>query len=378
MNSSTRAKMKRVPAMASQILSAARHYGTSPPRAFARFASLYFGARFSPNEIFLLGLLDRALTRVELNRFVSKQRMLEAQLSVNPREYFDRTEDKLCFAVHCAKHGLATPRVYATIGPTLSPSQTVEHLHGSADLVRFLQRMSISQVLLKPTHGAHGEGILRLHHRQQGIYDDTGRALSTRDIDRHLESLGYESWLLQELLLPDSMLSALSGTPHVQTIRVVTILDSSGEAQVAAAWLRLIGGGAGFDNFNFGQSGNLLAIIDIPSGRILRTLAAAEDGFGLVEVAAHPRTGRSFSSLSIPAWHEAQTLAIVAAKAFAPLVTIGWDIALTDRGPVLIEGNVTWDPLPGHPDLATIYRRLLEHRFAPGAGRHDRTQLPTR
>ena len=155
----------------------------------------------------------------------------------------------------------------------------------------------------------------------------------------------------------------------MQTIRIVTILEESGEAQIAAAWLRIIGGEAGFGNFNFGQCGNLLAIIDTPSGRILRTLAAAEDGFGLAEVVAHPRTQRSFSSCSLPAWQEAQALASIAARAFAPLVTIGWDIALTDHGPVLIEGNVTWDPLPGHPNLAAIYCSLLKHRRHATGGR---------
>ena len=153
----------------------------------------------------------------------------------------------------------------------------------------------------------------------------------------------------------------------MQTIRAVTVPRGFGRHPVAAAWLRLIGGGAGFDDFNFGQSGNLLAIIDIPSGRILRTLAVAGDGFGLVDVTVHPRTQRSFLSLTVPSWHEAQTLAIAAARAFAPLVTVGWDVALTDRGPVLIEGNATWDPLPGRSDLATIYRRLLELLSARGA-----------
>ena len=40
-----------------------------------------------------------------------------------------------------------------------------------------------------------------------------------------------------------------------------------------------------------------------------------------------------------------------AARAFAPLRTIGWDVAITPDGPSLIEGNVTWDPLPTKRDL---------------------------
>ena len=37
-------------------------------------------------------------------------------------------------------------------------------------------------------------------------------------------------------------------------------------------------------------------------------------------------------------------LAEQAARAFLPLRTVGWDIAVTPEGPTLIEGNPFWDP----------------------------------
>jgi hypothetical protein len=43
-----------------------------------------------------------------------------------------------------------------------------------------------------------------------------------------------------------------------------------------------------------------------------------------------------------------------AAVCFAPLRTIGWDVAITPDGFALVEGNVTWDPLPTREDLAAI------------------------
>src|SRR5690606_3589294 len=137
-----------------------------------------------------------------------------------------------------------------------------------------------------------------------------GDAWSTADVEAHIARSGYRSWLLQELVLPHPALSAISGTRHLQTIRVVTVLDQAGHAEAGAAWLRLIGGDAGFDNFNFGQSGNLLAPVGVATGRILRTLAADRGGFGLVEIASHPRTALPFASLSLPWWKEAHALAL--------------------------------------------------------------------
>jgi hypothetical protein len=46
----------------------------------------------------------------------------------------------------------------------------------------------------------------------------------------------------------------------------------------------------------------------------------------------------------VPCWDAACRLVRDAATAFLPLRTIGWDVAITDGDPVLIEGNVTWDP----------------------------------
>ena len=52
-------------------------------------------------------------------------------------------------------------------------------------------------------------------------------------------------------------------------------------------------------------------------------------------------------------WEEARALALRAAAAFAPLRTVGFDIAPTPAGPVLIEANAWWSWLPdteGGPD----------------------------
>jgi hypothetical protein len=51
-----------------------------------------------------------------------------------------------------------------------------------------------------------------------------------------------------------------------------------------------------------------------------------------------------FRGFAIPLWAEACALVERAALAFLPLRTIGWDVAVTPRGALLIEGNVTWDP----------------------------------
>ena len=53
-----------------------------------------------------------------------------------------------------------------------------------------------------------------------------------------------------------------------------------------------------------------------------------------------PATNKPFEGFTVPFYHEAVRLAIKAHKeVFSSLKHIGWDIGITNDGPVLIEGN---------------------------------------
>jgi hypothetical protein len=55
-----------------------------------------------------------------------------------------------------------------------------------------------------------------------------------------------------------------------------------------------------------------------------------------------PGTDRSFVGFKLPCWQDLKSVALRAAAAFPWARSIGWDIAISDRGPVLIEGNARW------------------------------------
>ena len=53
----------------------------------------------------------------------------------------------------------------------------------------------------------------------------------------------------------------------------------------------------------------------------------------------HPTTGARIEGTRLPCWEGVAALAVRAHEAFADRVLIGWDIAITEGGPILIEGN---------------------------------------
>jgi glutathione synthase/RimK-type ligase-like ATP-grasp enzyme len=63
----------------------------------------------------------------------------------------------------------------------------------------------------------------------------------------------------------------------------------------------------------------------------------------------HPNSGAQIQGRIVPQWAEMRDLAERAHRAFDDRVVVGWDIAPTPDGPILVEGN-------GGPDFDIIQR----------------------
>jgi hypothetical protein len=84
------------------------------------------------------------------------------------------------------------------------------------------------------------------------------------------------------------------------------------------------------------KAGGLIAPVELKSGR----LGEAWKGYGGGPCVRHPATGAEIAGRTLPDWPAAVALAERAhAVAFADYTLVGWDIGLTEDGPVLIEGN---------------------------------------
>ena len=59
-------------------------------------------------------------------------------------------------------------------------------------------------------------------------------------------------------------------------------------------------------------------------------------------VSNHPDNMQPFEDFQLPDWGELQKLIVAAHRQFAEFWTLGFDIGLTDRGPVLVEANPDW------------------------------------
>lgn len=122
----------------------------------------------------------------------------------------------------------------------------------------------------------------------------------------------------------------------VNTFRICTIL-TNGEPHVLYFYVRMGNGEKVVDNLH---SGGLTCPVDWETGKIKYQGYALFDKYYDV----HPNTGHPLVGAQLPFWKEAIDMCFEAAKSLPQVAYVGWDVGITENGPVLIEGN----PFPGH------------------------------
>lgn len=177
---------------------------------------------------------------------------------------------------------------------------------------------TMSIVFAKPSRGAEGKGVTRL------LVSDVDKTIQYC-IDNKLDTI--EEPITQHpdmnVLYPDA----------INTVRFITFIKN-GEVNVLGATLR-IGNGGYIDNAG---SGGVFASIDINTGK-LDSVAFDKVGNKLEK---HPITDQVIKGFQIPLWPKVIEICKKAALEIPDVRTVGWDVALTEEGPVLIEGNDRW------------------------------------
>ena len=78
------------------------------------------------------------------------------------------------------------------------------------------------------------------------------------------------------------------------------------------------------------------------SGRILRAIGKDPESGLLEEVVEHPETCTTLPGHALPAWRDTLKHVLSAASAFDEFPSLGWDVAISENGPVFIEINAYW------------------------------------
>jgi len=159
---------------------------------------------------------------------------------------------------------------------------------------------------------------------------------STDGLEVQAPGANVSSFLIEERIRPHPELAEFIG-PTLCTARVLTIVALDGSPRVVGAIFKVQPRAVGVDHLLYGA---VASWIDPETG----ALGPGRTRTHCDYVTVVPGTARPLVGYRLPLWPQVKQLALDAAAAFPLARGIGWDIAVSDRGAVLIEGNERWSP----------------------------------
>lgn len=184
------------------------------------------------------------------------------------------------------------------------------------DLEKFLSNNE--EFMVKPKDGLGGMGVYKEYKK------------NIKDINEFYNYLKNNNLFIEEYVKQNEDINKLC-KESVNTIRIMTF-SYNGKSEIVYAAMRIGNGVNNVDNFHQGGMG---CKIDLEKG-ILIGDAIDKD---LNHFVVHPKSKVKFDGFKIPYWEEAKKLVLDASKVNNNIHLVGWDVAITDDGPTLIEGN---------------------------------------
>ena len=327
--------------------------------SFYKALRLYVKDGFLPEEAYQYGFLYGNFVYGKHKKYISKKRMLNIQHKINPVSLEMLTEDKAIFYNICKKSNIPVPETIGIVfndspGFSVNNKKSFDRNTWSKFCLEYLP----NEFLIKPARGCYGRRIKIFKRNGMKFVDEMNNETDSEWIYNYMvNDKTYDCYIIQRRLKNHELLSKLSDTEALQTIRIITHINKDGKCFVIYAYLKPIVGKNIVDNQNYGRTGNLLSKIDITDGTIKSSVYMASNPYGIRPISKHPITGIDLFGFKIPEWEYACKAAIRAAEEFTPIRTIGWDVAITPDGPFIIEGNITWDP-PKFGDIQNIIEEI--------------------
>jgi len=238
------------------------------------------------------------------------------------------------------------PKTHGVFHPRFGWTADGQWLRTPEQLTTLLRSVGAVPLILKPRGGRMGNHILAIEPvispEEVQIRDAKGlwsvqTFLNRLPADAFNDFDGeYHGWLIQDRVRQHPDLNQLN-PDSLNTIRLISFLTLDGDCEIHYGLIRIGRKGSIVDNWT---QGGLSVVLDLDTGTlgsaIIKPKATAE------RIHHHPDSGFQFDGFQIPLWSKVTDLIKQAATTVSGVRSVGWDIALSEDGPLIIEANATW------------------------------------
>jgi hypothetical protein len=293
--------------------------------------------RISFGDFVRLRLFDPAFyAEAPLTEFVGYRRNCWICAKVNYRhDWFGLMSNKIAGSAYLSRYGLPVIPISAVYAPEF-PGGNPGLLSDRQQLEQFLSSSGNYPLFGKPVEGGQSLGSVGLRGfrtTERQIETSAGQWIELEKLLAEIEKNYHFGYVFQPLLRPDAAVARLCGE-RLACVRIITALTEDGPKIIRTCWKIPVGSNMAD---NYWRAGNLLAQIDLQSGRVLRVTSGA--GFEVRFHDKHPDTSARLIGFEIPQWQDMRQIALNGAALMRHLPLIGWDIAPSENGPIIVEMN---------------------------------------
>ncbi|SLN52500.1 hypothetical protein ROA7450_02639 [Roseovarius albus] len=314
-------------------------------------------AGFTDTEIAMFGLMDKS--EDEICSYLSTHVLFRKIIPVQCSELRRILADKIASQHYLNSVGAKTPTLVGVWDPVFGmtgdgrPMTTVKQF--KSEIQSVLSDEDKIDLIFKPRDGGSGQYIVAgsfvktsdgdiaalIGGQPQSV--DAFIAKLPEDPHSILSGEASLGWVVQVKVEQHPEIAKFNAS-SLNTLRIGTFITKpqgkgveKSEVILDYACFRVGREGANSDNMS---TGGLSIDVDLETGCLKRGRFALE--YGAAYADEHPDSKLHFVGLKLPLWEEAATLCLRIAKTLPSVRTVGWDVAITEGGPLIIEGNCPW------------------------------------
>lgn len=236
-------------------------------------------------------------------------------------------ENKLLFEALLVKNNIPTPKIYFhNLKNEFTYKSDVFKIETKNEFTAFIEKVFYEEktehLFCKPIDGGLGVNIFvidKKNHREMA--------------DNLINLVFSKSFIFQELILQHDVLKKVNQS-SINSLRVVSYKNEKNEVEILSGFIRMGRKGAIVDN---AHAGGIVVPFNKETGKLCAEgLQLIDNGGGVFY--KHPDTGIIFDNFQIPHYGQVKELVKEASSLFK-FPFLGWDVAITPNGPVIVEVN---------------------------------------
>lgn len=269
--------------------------------------------------------------------YLSQKEMRRPQVALCNKNAVDILHNKLLFQHYYEKAGIRVPRLLAYNFNETLYFEVGKRNHSQKIADTKSMREAMDTLLANSTDGSI---FIKLISTSGGVGARKISGEFTAVSDQYIAELSQyvlsNSFVFQDEVAQHSVLSKINSS-SLNTVRIDTFKQADKDPEILSAYLRVGMAGSCVDNV---KGGGLFVGINLEDGTLKEEAHRYLVRGGAV-YRSHPDSGVTFKGMLVPCFKEAKQLAYEAAS-LLPQAMVGWDIAVSSQGVVLMEGNAVY------------------------------------